>query len=213
MSQVQAKKISQELNLLKIKLGLNIPTNFRQEIKEYLEQQLGGNVLSPDPKKASKELIEGILRKFVKLSNEIFFNLEIKKKLEKNQEITLEDIEWQLERIKTFELWLRKQMEGYLILKTHYYRQRKQTHQAKSEEYKKMVENCQKSLNFVRQERKEIMQEVEDKKKESKELAQKIIKDLKAERKIKEKGLVQAYEEWANDPEEWTNEEEAWADE
>ena len=212
MSQVQAKKISQELNLLKIKLGLNIPTNFRQEIKEYLEQQLG-NVLSPDPKKASKELIEGILRKFVKLSNEIFFNLEIKKKLEKNQEITLEDIEWQLERIKTFELWLRKQMEGYLILKTHYYRQRKQTHQAKSEEYKKMVENCQKSLNFVRQERKEIMQEVEDKKKESKELAQKIIKDLKADRKIKEKGLVQAYEEWANDPEEWTNEEEAWADE
>jgi len=89
----EREKNSKELNLLKAELGFNIATNFRQKVKEYLEQQLEGNVLSPDPKRAGKELIKGILTKFVELSNEIFFNLETKKKLEKNQEITLEDVE------------------------------------------------------------------------------------------------------------------------
>ncbi|CAG8561300.1 12603_t:CDS:2 [Racocetra persica] len=82
----------QELNLLKTKIGINIATNFKQKIEEYLEQQLGRNDLNPDPKKA-----------------------ETKKKLEKNQEITLEDIEWQLQRVKTFELWLNKQIEAEKI--------------------------------------------------------------------------------------------------
>ncbi|CAI2196873.1 8040_t:CDS:2, partial [Funneliformis geosporum] len=162
------REISQELNLLKVKLGFNISTTFRQAIKGYLEKQLEENVLNSNPKKVGKELIEG-----------------------KGQELTLEDIEWQLERVKLFELWLNKQIEGYLILKTRYYHQRKQSHQTKSEEYKKMVENSRKKLNFVKQEIKETMQEGEDKKK----VVMRIMKDLEAERKARQKQLAKDYEE------------------
>jgi len=48
--------------------------------------------------------------------------------------------------------------------------------------------------------------------KEKKQLVQEIIKNFQEERKVKEKQLAQAYEEWANDPEEWTNEDESWTD-
>ncbi|MCE8163264.1 MAG: hypothetical protein I3274_03540 [Candidatus Moeniiplasma glomeromycotorum] len=67
------------------------------------------------------------------------------------------------------------------------------------QELKKLLE--EKHINY------EIYQ-----KKEKKLMAQQIIKKYQAERKVKEKELAKAYEEWANNPNEWTNEDEAWED-
>ena len=80
-------------------------------------------------------------------------------------------------------------------MKLRYYRQQKIAHQTKSEEYQKMEETKQKQLNFIRQEQKEIAQEAENKKKESRKLTMKIIKTLETQKKLREKQLAQAYEE------------------
>ena len=58
-----------------------------------------------------------------------------------------------------------------------------------------MEEINQKKLNFIRQEQKEIAQETEIRRKENKKVVMRIMKDLEAERKFRQKQLVKDYEE------------------